>query len=61
MPQKRNADSLELIRGIAGSLFGQVNNNMYIHISAQTIAINILYYISVFLDDDDLERFTIHI
>lgn len=25
MPQKRNPDSLELIRGIGGSLFGQVN------------------------------------
>lgn len=25
MPQKRNPDSLELIRGIGGSLFGQVS------------------------------------
>ncbi|KRT84166.1 hypothetical protein AMK59_1364 [Oryctes borbonicus] len=28
MPQKRNADSLELIRGIAGSLFGQCSTLM---------------------------------
>lgn len=29
MPQKKNADSLELIRGIAGSLFGHVLLNRY--------------------------------
>lgn len=25
MPQKRNPDSLELVRGISGEIFGQVN------------------------------------
>lgn len=30
MPQKRNPDSLELIRGIGGSLFGQVKNVQHI-------------------------------
>lgn len=26
MPQKRNPDSLELVRGTSGTIFGQVNN-----------------------------------
>lgn len=34
MPQKRNPDGLELIRGTAGSIFGSVrsNNLQYLHI-----------------------------
>jgi len=29
MPQKKNSDSLELIRGKSGRVFGDVSNQMY--------------------------------
>lgn len=33
MPQKRNPDSLELIRGLGGSLLGQVIRNYFLRIN----------------------------
>lgn len=54
MPQKRNPDSLELIRGIGGSLFGQVLKTL-IHKSI----CNKIYSVLQFYDS--FEKSSLHI